>query len=65
VFDEFFNYPGWRQGEYRAFTEFVEEQGVCFEYVGYCRHGQQVAVRITEKGDGPNRQTAGSLGRAT
>jgi hypothetical protein len=25
VFDEFFNYPGWEDHEYRAFTEFTQE----------------------------------------
>ena len=49
-FDEFFNYPGWQEGEYRAFMEFVEAHGVEFEYIGYCEKGnaEQVAVRITK-----------------
>jgi len=46
VFDEYFNYPGWQEGEYRAFAEFVEKTGVGFEYLGYCRYGEQAAVRI-------------------
>lgn len=33
VFDEFFNYPGWQQHEYRAWTEFVARTGVAFEYL--------------------------------
>jgi len=49
-FDEFFNYPGWTQGEYRAFSEFVKARTVAFEYVGYCPKGEQVAVRITSTG---------------
>jgi len=47
VFDEFFNFPGWKQGEYRAFMEFVAARGVEFEYVAYCRFGEQLALRIT------------------
>ncbi|MDP6438072.1 MAG: class I SAM-dependent methyltransferase, partial [Candidatus Brocadiia bacterium] len=54
VFDEFFNYPGWREGEYKAFMEFVDQIGARFEYVGYTyqktdkhRSGQQVAVKLT------------------
>ncbi|MBM4269008.1 MAG: class I SAM-dependent methyltransferase [Deltaproteobacteria bacterium] len=49
-FDEFFNYPGWKGGEYRAFMEFVEARGVSFEYIGYVEAGyaEQVAVRITK-----------------
>ena len=26
AFDEFFNYPGWREGEYRAFNEFCRQR---------------------------------------
>ena len=27
VFDEYFNYPGWRGHEFKAFQEFVAETG--------------------------------------
>jgi methyltransferase family protein len=46
VFDEYFNYPGWRQGEYRAFQEFVDARGVKFDYLAYCRYHEQVSVKI-------------------
>ena len=49
-FDEYFNYPGWQQGEYKAFQEFVESRGVEFEYVGYCERSYQVSVRILRVG---------------
>jgi hypothetical protein len=42
VFDEFFNYPGWRQHEYRAWTEF----GRPFEFLCYNATHEQVAVRL-------------------
>lgn len=46
-FDEFFNYPGWRQGEYKAFMEFVNDYKITHEYIGYTGGtGEQVAVRI-------------------
>jgi hypothetical protein len=45
-FDEYFNYPGWQKGEYKAFNEFVEAHQVKFEYLGYAKN--QVAVRILE-----------------
>ncbi len=45
-FDEFFNYPGWKTHEFRAFQEFVQKRGVRYEYLGYARANQQVAVRI-------------------
>jgi len=46
VFDEFFNYPGWKDGEFKAFTEFSLRHGVEFEYLAYCHFGEQVAIRI-------------------
>jgi Methyltransferase domain len=46
VFDEYFNYPGWEEGEYKAFLEYVEESGRAFEYIAYVRTGSQVAVRL-------------------
>lgn len=46
VFDEFFNYPGWRNGEYRAFMEFVNENNIPFQYIGYTSNSQQVAIKI-------------------
>ncbi len=52
VFDEFFNYPGWKEGEYRAFAEFVEKTDLKFEYLGYCRYGMQAALKVVEKRSG-------------
>ena len=46
VFDEFFNYPGWQQHEFRAWTEFVEETGRTFEYLAYTGNNEQVVVRL-------------------
>lgn len=45
-FDEFFNYAGWRNGEFKAFMEFVETSGMKFEYLGYNQRGTQLAVRM-------------------
>lgn len=47
-FDEFFNYPGWQKGEYKAFMEFVADNDVSFEFIGYSIGGtsEQVAIRI-------------------
>ena len=47
VFDEFFNYPGWKDGEYKAFMEFISAHPAKFEYIGYCHFGEQVALRLT------------------
>jgi hypothetical protein len=48
LFDEYFNYPGWRQHEFQAWQEFVASRGITYEYVAYAR--QQVMVRITHAG---------------
>lgn len=45
AFDEYFNYPGWQEGEYKAFMEFVEENNLEFEYIARTEH-EQVAVKI-------------------
>lgn len=46
VFDEFYNYSDWLEGEYKAWIEFCEMYDVEFQYVGYIRIGGQVAVQI-------------------
>ena len=33
VFDEFFNYPNWRNHEFKAFSEFIEKTGIEFKYI--------------------------------
>lgn len=42
LFDEFYNYVGWKEGEFRAFSEFIAETGRPFAWLGYGR--EQVAV---------------------
>ncbi|ATY14510.1 class I SAM-dependent methyltransferase [Amycolatopsis sp. AA4] len=46
-FDEFFNFPGWKRHEYRAWIEHVEKTGVEFTYEAYTYNDNQVTVRIT------------------
>lgn len=48
VFDEFFNFPGWQEHEYRAWREYLERSGRSVSYEGYCYANEQVIVRITE-----------------
>jgi predicted O-methyltransferase YrrM len=48
VFDEYFNYPGWREGEIKAFHEFLEKYNLKYEYIGYNAQHQQAAVVIKE-----------------
>jgi hypothetical protein len=50
VFDEYFNYPGWQQGEHKAFVEFINAHDrLGFDYIGYIRNGGQVAVRLRRR----------------
>ncbi len=50
VFDEYFNYHGWRQHEYKAWQEFVARTGWGYTYIGFTGEKGHVAVRLTEKG---------------
>jgi len=46
VFDEYFNYPGWKKGEYLALKEFCQKYNFNYKCISYCEYGQQVAIRI-------------------
>lgn len=49
VFDEYFNYPNWQNHEFKAFQEFVKENGIKFKYISFGK--LQVGVEITALGD--------------
>jgi hypothetical protein len=46
VFDEYFNYPGWRAHEYKAFQEFIASSGLAYRYLGFSAEKGHVAVVI-------------------
>ena len=46
VFDEFFNYPGWQNHEYKAFDEFITASGNSFQYLTYANRGFSVGIKI-------------------
>ena len=46
VFDEYFNYPGWQNHEFRAFKEFCEKRNVSYKYLGFAPTMFSVAVLI-------------------
>ncbi len=46
VFDEYWNYPGWQQHEYKAFYEFIEKTGKRYRYDSFVPFTQQVCVVI-------------------
>ena len=45
IFDDYFNYPLWEEFGHKAFSEFSEEWGVQFEYIGYAY--KELSVVIT------------------
>ena len=47
VFDEYFNYPGWKQHEHKAFGEFSGETGLEFRYDSFVPSHQQLCVVVT------------------
>jgi hypothetical protein len=64
LFDEFYNYPTWMEGEFKAFHEWCDAVGARYEIIGFTARpgvhgkgrqpsGQQVAVRILGL-DGPS-----------
>jgi predicted O-methyltransferase YrrM len=46
IFDEYFNYPGWKDHEYKAFSEFISETGKGFEYFSAIPGGEQIGITI-------------------
>ena len=46
VFDEYFNYPGWKHHEYKAFQEFVVSNNLNYRYDSFVSKHQQVCVII-------------------
>ncbi|SEO56101.1 class I SAM-dependent methyltransferase [Amycolatopsis saalfeldensis] len=63
-FDEFFNFPGWKRHEYRAWMEHIEKTGVEFTYEAYTYNDNQVTVRITGV-PGLDRPAAEDVSRST
>jgi hypothetical protein len=46
VFDEYFNYPNWKEGEFKAFQEVTAANQIGYEYLGYVGTNEQVAIEI-------------------
>ncbi len=46
VLDEYFNYPGWQDHEFKAWDEYVQRTGLRFRYEGYTFDNEQVVVTI-------------------
>ena len=50
VFDEFFNFPGWEQHEFRAWQEHLARTGARVAYEAYTSNGEQVVARVLDPG---------------
>ena len=46
IFDEYLNYPGWQQHEFKAFQEFINYQKIKYKYDSFVSAHQQVCVII-------------------
>jgi hypothetical protein len=46
LFDEYWNYPGWRQHEFRAFKEFICANHLTYTYRSFVPTAHQVCVTI-------------------
>ena len=46
VFDEFYNYPGSENHEFKAFHEFLQKSGKKARYIAFNQYFEQAAVRI-------------------
>jgi hypothetical protein len=47
VFDEYFNYPGWREHEHKAFQELVQERNLKYRWLAYNSVEWNAALVIT------------------
>jgi len=47
AFDEYFNYPGWLNHEYKAWIEFSVTHNISYKYIAYVENSNQVALEIT------------------
>jgi predicted O-methyltransferase YrrM len=46
MFDEYMNYPGWQQHEFRAWQEHTTKYNIKYQYIGYVSRHHKMAVKI-------------------
>ena len=46
IFDDFFGYPNWDSHDFKAWSEFIEENNVKFNYLGFTNN--QVGLQISQ-----------------
>ena len=50
LFDEYYNYPNWREHEYKAWQEFVGQRKLSYRYIGFSSSRYHAAVQVTKTG---------------
>jgi hypothetical protein len=48
LFDEYFNYPGWREHEHRAFQELVQERSLKYRWIAYNTVELNAALQVID-----------------
>ena len=48
LFDEYFNYPNWRDGEFKAWQDFCKKEKIVYDYLSVGH--QQVSVKVCKRG---------------
>ena len=49
IFDEYFNYPNWKNHEFKAFQEFVTKNNIAYEYLSFTNQESVTVKIITER----------------
>ena len=44
IFDQLYNYPGWKEGEFKALTEVFQENE--YDYIAFGKFSKQVVIKI-------------------
>jgi hypothetical protein len=66
VFDEFFNFPGWEQHEFRAWQEHLQRTGARVASEAHTSNAEQVVARVLDAGTaagGPTVRVTVAVGR--
>jgi predicted O-methyltransferase YrrM len=50
MFDEYYNYPNWREHEYKAWQELVAARKLTYRYAGFSTMRNHAAVQVTAVG---------------
>ena len=50
MFDEYYNYPNWREHEYKAWQEIVAARKITYRYIGFSTMRYHAAVQVTAVG---------------